>query len=142
MTSLGSVLKNEITRLARKEVRAQVEPLRKANSTYRREIAELKRQVAALGRQGRAAARPATAPAKAPAEGEKLRFSAKGLQSLRKRLGLSAGDFARLAGVSAPSIYNWESGKAVPRQAQVAALAGLRSLGKREAQRRLDALDG
>jgi len=142
MTSLGSVLKNEITRLARKEVRAQVEPLKKANNSYRREIAELKRQVALLGRQATAARKAiAKVPQANPAEPPAARFVAKGLRSLRARLGLSAADFGKLAGASGQSIYNWESGKSVPRKSQLPVLAGLRTLGKREAQARLAALD-
>lgn len=138
MTSLGSVLKNEITRLARKEVRAQVEPLKKANSSYRREIAELKRQVALLARQATAARKAiAKVPQAKVAEPAAARFVAKGLRSLRARLGLSAADFGKLAGVSGQSIYNWERGKAVPRKSQLTVLAGLRALGKREAQARL-----
>ena len=138
MTSLGSVLKNEITRLARKEVRAQVEPLKKANSSYRREIAELKRQVALLARQATAARKAiAKVPQAKVAEPAAARFVAKGLRSLRSRLGLSAADFGKLAGVSGQSIYNWERGKAVPRKSQLTVLAGLRALGKREAQARL-----
>ena len=138
MTSLGSVLKNEITRLARKEVRAQIEPLKKANSSYRREIAELKRQVAQLARQAHAARKAISkVPQASPAEPPAARFVAKGLRSLRARLGLSAADFGKLAGASGQSIYNWESGKSVPRKSQLAVLAGLRALGKREAQARL-----
>src|SRR5690349_19080525 len=113
MPNLGTVLKAEISRLARKEVRAEVETLRKASGTYRREIAELKRQVAQLERRLKQAAkaRPAAASAQ---EGEdtatRMRFSAKGLQSLRAKLGLSAADFGALAGVSGQSIYHWEQG--------------------------------
>lgn len=142
MSNLGSVFKSEITRLARKEVRAHMEPLRKANANYRREIAELKRQVAALSRATKTAARTRPAPVEAASDDVPTpRFSAKGLRSLRARLGLSAADFGAIAGVSGQSIYNWETGKAVPRKSQIVALAGLRSLGKREAQARLAALD-
>lgn len=138
MTSLGSVLKNEITRLARKEIRAQVEPLKKANSSYRREIAELKRQVALLARQAQAARKAISKVPQAPAaEPPAARFVAKGLRSLRARLGVSAADFGKLAGVSGQSVYNWERGKSVPRKSQLTVLAGLRTLGKREAQARL-----
>lgn len=142
MTSLGSVLKNEITRLARKEVRAQVEPLKKANGTYRREIAELKRQIALLARQVKAAGKTSSKRPQETPEPTAARFVAKGLRSLRARLGLSAADFGKLAGASGQSIYNWESGKAVPRKSQVTVLAGLRTLGKREAQARLAELVG
>lgn len=141
MTSLGSVLKNEITRLARKEVKAQIEPLKKANSGYRREIAELKRQVAVLARQSKVASKAISKRPQENAEPPPARFVAKGLRSLRARLGLSAADFGKLAGASGQSIYNWESGKAVPRKSQLTVLAGLRTLGKREAQARLAELD-
>ena len=139
MANIGTVLKQEITRLARKEAKAAIEPLRKASATARRDVAALKREVADLQRQLRTARR---APAAAPAEAgdAPTRFSAKGLKSLRARTGLSAADFGRLAGVSGQSIYGWEAGKTTPGPKQRAALAGLRGLGKREALRRLEAL--
>ncbi len=141
MANIGGVLKAEISRLARKEIRAEVESLRKASSSYRREIAELKRQVAQLERGLRQASKskPA-APDVASPETSRVRFSAKGLQSLRARLGLSAADFGKLAGVSGQSIYHWEQGKSVPRQSQLPKLAGLRALGKKEARAKREAL--
>ena len=145
MASLDSVLKSEITRLARKELRAQIEPLKKANSAYRRELAEIKRQLALLARQakaaGKASSKASLTDTQEGADAPAARFVAKGLRSLRARLGLSAADFGKLAGASGQSIYNWESGKAVPRKSQVAVRAGLRTLGKREAQARLSQLD-
>lgn len=137
MSSLSTLLKNEITRLSRKEIRAQVEPLRKASSSYRRDIAALKRQIALLQRQIGALSRTGAKVAKPTAEATKPRFVAKGLRSLRTRLGLSATDFGKLAGASGQSIYNWESGKTVPRKTQVAGLADLRTLSKQAAQTRL-----
>ncbi|WP_396616458.1 helix-turn-helix domain-containing protein [Lysobacter soli] len=144
MPNLGTVLKAEISRLARKEVRAEVETLRKASGTYRREIAELKRQVAQLERRLKQASKARPAAAATASEGEdtstRMRFSAKGLQSLRAKLGLSAADFGALAGVSGQSIYHWEQGKSVPRKSQLPKLASLRGLGKKEARARLESL--
>jgi DNA-binding transcriptional regulator YiaG len=140
MPNLGSVLKSEITRLARKEIKALVDPLRKANATYRREIAELKRQVASLQRELRTVAKPLREKLDTKRKSRNVRFVPKGVKSLRVRLGLSAADFGRLIGASGQSIYNWEAGKAVPRTNQLAALAAVRGLGKREAEKRLDAL--
>ena len=142
MANLASVLKAEIARLARKETKAQLDPLRKANAGYRRDIAALKREVADLSRRlkatSRATAKAAKSAADAPENGRKLRFQAKGLKSHREKLGLSAAEYGALAGVSAQSIYNWEAGKSTPRQTQVAALAELRGMGKREAAKRLE----
>lgn len=140
MPNLSSVLKSEITRLARKEVKGAVDPLRKANASYRREIAELKRQVSMLQRELKANGRPPKQNIDVEVETRKTRFVAGGLKSLRSRLGLSASDFGRLIGASGQSVYNREAGKAVPRSSQQAALASIRGLGKREAARRLDAM--
>ncbi|MGH8078279.1 MAG: helix-turn-helix domain-containing protein, partial [Lysobacter sp.] len=117
-----------------------IDPLKKANSTYRREIAELKRQIALLTRQAKMASKASGAVAQEQPAPTANRFVAKGLRSLRTRLGLSAAQFGTLAGDSGQSIYNWETGKTVPRKSQLPALAGLRALGKKEAQERLAAL--
>lgn len=140
MPNLGTVLKAEISRLARKEIRAEIETLRKASGTYRREIAELKRQVAQLQRRLKLASKASVAATKSEDEPSRIRFSAKGLQSLRARLGLSAADFGKLTGVSGQSIYHWEQGKSEPRKAQLPKLASLRGLGKKESRARLDSL--
>lgn len=142
MPNFGAVLKAEIARLAKKAARTHTNPTKATTAVHRHEIAQLKRRVAALeqliGRLQRASnkASPASQP---PTSGTTLRFQAKGLRSLRARLGLSAGEFGKLMGVSAQSVYNWEAEKTVPRRAQVAALAQLRALGKREALKRLQA---
>ena len=73
-------------------------------------------------------------------EGTRItRFSAKGLRTLRTRLGFSAAQMGKLLGVSGQSVYNWEGQKSVPRKSQLVALAQLRGVGKRKAQARLDA---
>ena len=141
MPNLNSVLKSEITRLARKEIKGSVDPLRKSNIALRREIAELKRQITALQREIKASSKSNREANKNPAgDHRNTRFTAKGLKALRARLGLSAADFGRLVGASGQSIYNWEAGKAVPRAGQQAALAAVRGLGKREAAKRLEAV--
>lgn len=104
----------------------------------------MKRQVAQLERRLKQAAKTRPAAASTAADSEetatRMRFSAKGLQSLRAKLGLSAADFGALAGVSGQSIYHWEQGKSVPRKSQLPKLASLRGLGKKEARARLESL--
>jgi DNA-binding transcriptional regulator YiaG len=140
MANFATALKAEILRLARKEVRQQTAALQRASAAHRRQIAALRRQVVALERKagelGRRSARPAPVEDEAGSAAAP-RFVAKGLKSLRARLGASAGDLGRLLGVSGQSVYNWENGKATPRRAQLLALAELRGLGKREVQARL-----
>jgi DNA-binding transcriptional regulator YiaG len=141
MPNLSTILKSEITRLARKEIKAALDPVRKASAGHRKEIAELKRLVASLQRDMKAASKSS----KVRAEGNdastgNTRFSAKGLKSLRARLGLSAAEFGQLVSASGQSIYSWESGKAIPRASQRASLESIRGIGKREAARRLAAV--
>jgi DNA-binding transcriptional regulator YiaG len=142
MPNLGTALKAEITRLAIKVVKQHLAPQQKASADHRRHIAALKREIAALKKLATSTAKATkTLPAKPAADGTstKMRFQAKGLRTLRARLALSAGDFGKLAGVSGQTVYNWEQEKAEPRQAQLAGLAALRGIGKREALARLEA---
>lgn len=141
MPNLSSIIKSEITRLSRKEIKAAVEPIRKANAAHRREIAELKRQIASLQRGlSSSLKKPRGGSESGEESGRNTRFVPKGLKSLRARLGLSASDFGLLVGASGQSVYNWEAGKSVPRAAQQAALTAARGLGKREAAKRLEKL--
>jgi len=57
-----------------------------------------------------------------------------------QKLGLPAADMGALLGVSAQTIYNWEAGKSKPRAQQLAAIATLRGMGKRQAKAQLAAL--
>ena len=145
MPSIAAVFKEEITRLARKEVKAQTEAIRKASAQYRRDIAQLKRrlaglskQVAHLERQERKRAAKGTPAANVKGR----RFSAPGLKTHRKKLCLSAADYGTLVGVTGQTIYSWEQGKSKPRDEQLAALVAVRDLGMREALKRLELLEG
>jgi len=143
MPNIGAVLREEIMRLSRKESRIQINATKRTTALHRKDIAFLKRQVTQLERQVKALSRRGLEASPAPQLGigaAKLRFVAKGLRSQRARLGLSAADLGKLIGVSAQSIYNWESAKARPRAAQIARVAQLRVMNKREAQAQLNKL--
>jgi DNA-binding transcriptional regulator YiaG len=140
MPNIGTVLREEISRLSRRESRRQVDPARKATVLHRRDIAMLKRQVAQLERQVTMLSRKVLgAPRTSSVEptAKRMRFVAKGLRSQRNRLGLSAADFGKLVGVSAQSVYKWEHDLSRPRPQQLSKLAALRTIGKREAGQRL-----
>ena len=138
MPNFATTLKEEIVRLARKEVKKELEGLKKASTQYRSEIAELKRRVQALEKQSAQLAKKATKPMKEPSEATPVRFSAKGLASKREKLGLSATAMGMLLGVSAQTVYNWEAGKTRPRKEQVEAIAAVRRMGKREVRAALE----
>jgi DNA-binding transcriptional regulator YiaG len=140
MPNIATVMKDEIVRLARKEVRKETENLKKSSAQYRSDIAALKRQVAALEKLVARLEKSGPQKATVEVEGEastKFRFSAKRIAAQRQKLGLSAGDMGALIGVSAQTIYNWEAEKSRPRQSQLAAIAAVRKLGKRAIQAQL-----
>jgi len=144
MPNIASVLKDEVVRLARKEVRRELEGLKKASAQYRSDIAELKRRVASLDKKNtRLEKKTSSKVDSQPDEAAttRTRFSAKGLATHRQRLGLSAAEMGALLGVSAQSIYHWESGKSKPREQQLSAIATVRSMGKRQAKARLAELN-
>jgi DNA-binding transcriptional regulator YiaG len=145
MPNIATVLKSEIARVARKEVRAETRDLKNAIAPYRAQIADLKRRTRELEMQirrlGKASAKVASAGAADTDPGERsLRFSAKGLATQRKRLGLSAQAFGALIGASGQSVYKWEEGKTRPRARHLPTIAELRGIGKKEAAARLAAL--
>lgn len=140
MPNLAAVLKEEIRRLARKEIRPEVAALRKTMAQQRREIASLKKALLAQARQTATVARVAkkgTGAGPAPAA-TTTRFSPKWLAAHRAKLEISAADYAALVGVSMLTIYNWEKGKTKPRPQQLEAWSNMRTLGKREAWKKLE----
>jgi DNA-binding transcriptional regulator YiaG len=143
MSTLAAALKDEIRRLARKEIRTQTSATARGVTQHRREIAQLKRQLRAQQKEI-AALKKGVAQGSAlrvQEEGANLRFSARSAKAQRRRTGLSAAEYAKLVGVSPLTIYNWENGKSRPRQEQFASLVALRGIGKREIQARLQAME-
>ena len=152
MPNLTSVLNDEIRRLARKEIRAQVGKTQKQVAEQRREIAELKRANAELNRRLSFLEKQEKQRLENPAEPKVViqkadgkveaastaRFSPKWLAKHREKLGISAADYAKLVGCSPLSIYKWEKGESTPRAAQREALAEIRGIGKREALQRIE----
>ncbi len=136
MPNVATVLKIEIARVARKEIKSEMDGLKSASNKYRSDLAALKRKIALLEKQIHRKSRSndrGDASVSEDAADVSHRFSAKGLASHRKRLGLSADALGKLIGVSGLSIYHWERGKSRPRVRYLPAIAALRTLGKKQA---------
>lgn len=135
MPNIASVLKSEIARIARREVRVETERLKQASTAYRAQIRELREQVAALKRQVMQLTKADGTPkrAVAMADAGNVRFSPARLRRHRERLELSAAKFGQLLGVSAQTVYNWEAGTR-PGTDHLAMISQLRRLTKRQAQ--------
>ena len=161
MASLANAVKEEISTLARREVRRQTAPADKAMARCARDIVALKREVqvlehelASLGApqpgptvppkrtsdrtpRSRRASSKVSATSTSAKPSPRDHFSGEALKTHRERLGLSASNYGKLIGVSELSIYNWEQGKARARKSSVDAWTAIRRIGKREAAQRL-----
>ncbi len=130
MPNFAGVLKSEIRRLARKEVREAVTPLRKLVAALRRRSAQQRKLIAELQRGARRSTKSVRA-AEVP-EGSQIRFSPTWVKRHRKKLKMSRRVYARLVGVSAQSIFGWESGRTRPRRSALEAWRRIRGMGVRE----------
>ena len=136
MTNIAAVLKSEISRIARREVRAEIDSLKKASAQHRSAIAQLRREVSELNRKLKQVDRAAHSPSRAaprPSSDTPRRFSATRLAAHRAKLGLSAAAYGKLVGMSGATIYLWEQGKSRPGVEQLLRLAAVRSLSRRAA---------
>ena len=145
MPNIATVLKAEISRLARKEIKCNTISTKGAVAQFRRDIAKLKRlfqaqekEIAFLKAQERK--RLGQPQANGEEELEGVRHSARSVRGQRRRLKLSAADFGKLVGVSGLTVYSWEHGKRRPRKERLAALVAVRELGRREALAKLEAM--
>ncbi len=153
MSDILQALKSEVSRLSRKEINKQLDPVRRVNAVQRGLIAELRRQVIALQKDVAALKKSVSDPVSSPGlpppsstraarkdAREGFWITGKGIRSLRKRLGIKQPELARLAGVSTWTVVNWErnDGKIALRQkATEARLQEVRTMGKRAAAERL-----
>lgn len=141
MTTFSNAFRSEVIRMARKELKPELQGMRKSLTAHRSEIAELKREVKSLTSQLKAAQRQVKTPAKAEVEeeaptrksGRKWVFKPEALAAKRTELGISQKDMATLLQASSLSVYKWESGKANPRAAQLERIHEVLGLGKRKA---------
>ena len=153
MSTFATSFKDEVTRLARKEAKAAIAPIRKPASATRSAMADLKRRVATLEKETRRLSSLLTSLSlsrPSPLRGgnspdpttQKARITGKGMRSLRRKLHLSAVDFARLLDVTGQAVHMWEkrNGPLRVRHTTRAAILAIRTLGAREAKARLQTL--
>jgi DNA-binding transcriptional regulator YiaG len=141
MGKMESLLKEQIVRLARRQVRGMVVPLA-------RDVRALKRTVRQM-RPGLAMATKVAAEYQRqvdtergrlevpPEEVRTARLSAGRIAGLRKRLGLTQAGMATLMGVSTGAVALWERGSSSPKGANRAAIVALRKLKRSEVKRLL-----
>ena len=155
MPTLVALLKEEISKIARKEVQSQVRELKKTVREQRDAIARLEKQIgpakakAATKSAAKPAAKPAAKSAAKPAAkvrqasaGDKrkqLRIAPNTIKKHRKRLKLSQADLGKILNVSTNTVLRWEAGTSKPRSKHLPGLDQLRTISKRELKKQLGA---
>jgi DNA-binding transcriptional regulator YiaG len=142
MGKVEGVIKSEIVRLARREMRQNFVPLNRDVRSMKTTISQLRKAVSGLQRfvaqQEKAMKAQKTVLEAPPEEVKKARFSPRLMKTLRKRLGVTQREMAALAGVTVGAIYQWEKGIFEPRGEKKRVLVALRKLRRREARKLLE----
>ena len=142
MSKMGSVIKSEIVRLAKGELRKISIPLKRDVRLLKGTVSQLRKNVLALqrfaARQEKQRPEHEVPLAASPEEVKKSRFSPRLLRSLRKKLGITQKELAILAGVSVGAAHLWETGKFRPKDNKMGVVVALRKFKRREVRELLN----
>jgi DNA-binding transcriptional regulator YiaG len=142
MGKLEGIVRSEIVRLAKKEIRKVSLPLGRDVRSLKGKVSQLRKTVLTLERlaveQQKELRRGRTELEAPPEEVKKSRFSPRLIQRLRQRLGVTQKEMAKLTGVTVGAIYQWEKGIFEPRGQKKGKLVALRKLGRRDVRRLLE----
>jgi len=138
---IEQAIKDAIHRGARRQIRLLATPLRREVRRLRRAVAQFRRDLGPLREvarrwQGTQGERAWTSPV-TEEEAKAARLSPRLIRALRTRLGVSQAKLARLVGVSAVAVAQWETGRAVPSGKNRPTVVALRRLGRRDVKRLL-----
>lgn len=143
MNTFSNAFRAEVVRMARKELKPELQGMRKAITSHRSEIAALKREIKALTSQLKTTQRQVKvadvpnaetgANEASPKKARHIQFNAQALAEKRAAFGITQKEMAQLLGASSLSVYKWESGQVHPRAAQLERIAEVLKLGKRKA---------
>ena len=135
MPDLGKTIREEISRVAGRELRTALSPLNERIQSLEREVSALSSRLAgAQGTAAKSSGKP-SGNAKAAARTQTaIRITPASIKKHRKRLRLSQAQMGKLLGVSAITILNWEQGKSKPRAANRDAIVELRGMGRKDAE--------
>ena len=140
MGKIETMIKAEIQRLARREIRATFRPLKREVRAMRLKVSTLVKGYTTLNRVAKEQIQRATEQFKLEATPEELtksRLSPRLVRTIRKRLGISQKELAHLAGVTVGAVQSWESGRFRPKDEKKKALVSLRKLNRDDVKKLL-----
>ena len=140
MAKIEGVIKAEIMRLAKREVRAVFRPLKREVWQMSTKLSNLSKGMASLNRMAKEMHLEEKARPKLEATPEEVkvsRLTPERISRLRKKLGISQRELGLLTGATIGAVLSWEKGKFRPMGEKKAALVALRKLKKREVKKLL-----
>jgi DNA-binding transcriptional regulator YiaG len=142
MGKFEGIIKSEIVRLAKREVRKITLPLGRDLRSLKNRVSQIRKTLLSLERltaeQQKELGKGRVPLEASPEEVKGSRFSPRLIRALRKRLRVTQKEMAILAGVTVGAIYQWEKGIFEPRGKKKAVLVALRKLGRRDAKKLLE----
>src|SRR3989304_1530801 len=143
MGKLEGMIKFEIVRLAKREMKKISVPLSRDVWSLKGTVSQLRKAVLALQRitanQQKELEKGKMVLEAPPEEVKESRFSPRLIRSLRGHLGITQKELAILTGVTVGAIHQWESGQFKPSMKKKAVMVALRKLGRREVRKLLEA---
>jgi DNA-binding transcriptional regulator YiaG len=140
MGKIESIIKSEIQRLAKHEVRSVFLPLRRDVWGMKLKLSNLIKGVTVLDRLAEEKSKAKSAEPKLEASPEEVkasRITPERIRSLRKKLGISQRELGVMAGATIGAVASWEKGKFKPKGEKKAVLVALRKLRKRDVKKML-----
>jgi DNA-binding transcriptional regulator YiaG len=142
MSKLETIIKSEIVRLAKREIRKISVPLGRDVWSLKSAVSQLRRAVLTVQRiaatQQKELERGKMPLEAAPEEVKVSRFSPRLIRSLRGHLGITQKELAILTDVTVGAVHQWESGQFKPSMKKKAVVVALRKLGRREVRKLLE----
>ncbi len=139
MGKVESMIKSEIVRLAKREVKKMALPLKGEIKSLKGIVSQLRKSLLSLQRVSPIGVKEKKIPAEVtPAEVKSARFSPRLIRSLRKRLGITQRELALLTGVTVGAIHKWESGKFKPAMEKREIMVRLRKMGRRDVRKMIE----
>ena len=141
MAKLESIIKSEIQRLAKHEVRSVFLPLRRDVWGLKVKLSNLIKNFTVLDRMAKEISKARSAEPKLDASPEEVkasRLTPERIAGLRKKLGISQREMGVLVGATIGAVLSWEKGKFKPQGEKKAALVALRKLRKRDVKKMLE----
>lgn len=146
MNTFSNAFRAEVVRMARKELKPELQGMRKAITSHRSEIAALKREVKSLTSQLKSAQRQPKVGGGAASDQPKASkraaredfvFAPEMLAQMRNALGATQLQMAALLAVSPLSYSRWEKGQTQPRTKQLAKIEELVRMGPAKAEKKM-----